>query len=86
MRYEFMKSPLMSTYLIYWTYGRFEYLERCSEAGVGIRVYTPPGRLSEAEFALKLATQCLDFYSKYFDIPYPLKKLDFIALHRRNNH
>jgi len=79
--YSFNETPYMSTYLLVWIIGNFEYLETKSSAGTKIRVYTPLGRKNEAKFALDLGAKCLDFYSEYFGIPYPLEKLDLAAIH-----
>ncbi len=82
--HHFLESPFMSTYLLVWVIGMFDYLETTSKAGVRVRVYTPPGRKADAEFALPIAAQCLDFYSEFFGIPYPLKKLDLVAVHSKS--
>lgn len=73
----------MSTYLLVWVIGVFDYLEASSKAGVKIRVYTPAGRKEDGKYALEIATQCLDFYSEYFGIPYPLQKLDLVSIHSK---
>ncbi len=51
-----------------------------SSAGTLIRVYTTSGKKHQAKFALDVAIRCLEFYNKYFDIPYPLPTLDLIAI------
>ena len=48
--------------------------------GVAVRCYTPPGKVAQGEFALDVATKALDFYDDYFDEPYPLPKLDMVAI------
>lgn len=72
---EFAPTPKMSTYLLAFIVGEFEYIERKR-----VRVFTTPGKKKQAEFALDVAIKCLDFYEKYFDIPYPLPVLDMIAI------
>ena len=76
---NFDVSPLMSTYLVAFSLGEFEYLEK-SASNVTIRVYTPPGKKEQGNFALDVAANCLQFYNDYFDISYPLPKLDLIAI------
>lgn len=77
---KFLPSPKMSTYLLAFIVGDFEYIETKSKHGVLVRVFTTPGKKHQAQFALETAAKCLDFYDDYFDIPYPLPVLDLIAL------
>lgn len=78
--FVFMDSPKMSTYLLAFVVGEFDFVSATTNHGVQVRVFTPPGRVNDAEFALKVATQSLDGYDDYFGIPYPLPKLDMIAI------
>ena len=82
---EFASTPRMSTYLLAFIIGEFEYVEGRAEqtsnsGSTQIRVFTTPGKKHQATFALEVATKCLKFYNEYFDIPYPLPTLDLIAL------
>lgn len=77
---NFAPSPKMSTYLLAFIVGEFEFLETKSKHGVVVRVFTTPGKKHQAKFALDTAARCLDFYDDYFDIKYPLPILDLIAL------
>jgi puromycin-sensitive aminopeptidase len=77
---KFSPTPKMSTYLLAFLVGDFEYLEAKSHRGVKVKVYTTPGKKHQAKFALACAVKTLDFYEKYFDIPYPLPVLDMIAI------
>ncbi len=45
-----------------------------------VRVYTPPGKSESGLFALDCATKSLDAYDDFFGIPYPLPKLDMVAI------
>ena len=77
--YNFRKTPIMSTYLIYLGVGEFEYLT--SKVGkIQIRVVTTKGNKSKGKFSLELGKKLLVSYEKYFDIKYPLPKLDLIAV------
>ena len=77
--YEFEKTPIMSTYLIYLGVGDFEFLK--GKIGkVEIRVVTTKGNKSKGQYALGLGKKLLDSYEKYFGIKYPLPKLDLIAV------
>ena len=47
---------------------------------VKLRVVTTPGKSQYGKFALECAKKCLEYFEKYFDYPYPLKKLDLLAI------
>ncbi len=77
--YNFSKTPIVSTYLIYLGVGEFEYLT--SKVGkIQIRVVTTKGNKSKGKFSLDLGKKLLTSYEKYFGIKYPLPKLDLIAV------
>ncbi|MDD5416069.1 MAG: M1 family aminopeptidase [Candidatus Daviesbacteria bacterium] len=77
---EFAPTPKMSTYLLAFIVGEFEYVEGKSDKGKVVRVFTTEGKKEQARFALDVARKCLDFYEGYFDIDYPLPVLDMIAI------
>ena len=77
--YNFSKTPVVSTYLIYLGVGEFEYLT--GKIGqIQIRVGTTKGNKSKGKFSLELGKKLLTSYEKYFGIKYPLPKLDLIAV------
>ena len=77
--YNFSKTPVVSTYLIYLGVGEFEYLT--GKVGkIQIRVVTTKGNKSKGKFSLDLGKNLLTSYEKYFGIKYPLPKLDLIAV------
>ncbi len=77
---EFAPTPIMSTYLVAFIVGDLEHIEKKTKEGVLVRVFTTHGKKHQAEFALDCAVKSLSFFSKYFDIPYPLPVLDMIAI------
>ncbi len=77
---EFEPTPKMSTYLLAFIVGDFEYVEGRTKDGVLVRVFTTPGKKDQAKFALDVAIKCLEFYNNYFGIDYPLPVLDMIAI------
>ena len=77
---SFEKTPVMSTYLVAIVVGEFDYVEQKIEGGITIRVFTPVGKKEQGRFALDVAAKTLPYYSNYFQIPYPLPKLDCIAI------
>lgn len=86
---KFEPTPKMSTYLLAFIVGDFEYIEgrtrnhadsNAEKTGTLVRVFVNPGKKHQAKFALDTAIKCLEFYNEYFDIPYPLPVLDLIAI------
>ena len=83
---KFAPTPIMSTYLLAFIIGEFEYKEgftkptKENKKGTQVRVFTTEGKSHQAKFALEVAIKSLEFYNEYFDIPYPLPTLDLIAI------
>jgi puromycin-sensitive aminopeptidase len=76
----FDRTPIMSTYLVAMIVGEFDYVESQTSDGIKVRVYTPLGKKEQGQFALECGVRCLDYYSSFFNIPYPLKKYDMIGI------
>ena len=76
----FEQTPIMSTYLLAFVFGDMKHLEAKTKRGVVVRTYATPENVKYTAFALDVAVKCLDYYSEYFDIDYPLEKCDMIAL------
>ncbi len=77
---SFASTPKMSTYLLAFIVGDFEWVEAKTKRDVLVRVLTTRGKSHQAKFALDVTVKCLEFYEEYFDIPYPLNTLDMIAI------
>ncbi|XP_028392975.1 puromycin-sensitive aminopeptidase-like [Dendronephthya gigantea] len=77
---KFAKTPIMSTYLLAFVVGEFDYVEDRDEDGILVRVYTPLEKSEQGKFALEVAVKTLPFYKNYFKISYPLPKIDLIAI------
>ncbi len=77
---DFSPTPKMSTYLAAFIVGEFESLEKKSKNGTIVRVSAVKGKGHQGKFALDCSVKFLEFYEKYFDIPYPLPSLDLIAI------
>jgi aminopeptidase N len=76
---KFLPTPKMSTYLVAFLVGDFQ----CSEGeadGVKIRGCATPDKIAMTPYSVEIAKYVLHYYNTYFGIPYPLKKLDLIAL------
>jgi len=78
---KFAETPVMSTYLLAFMAGEFETMgPTLIKNGTEVRVYTTPGKKEQGLFAREVAVKTLEFYNEYFGIPYPLPKLDLIAI------
>lgn len=77
---KFSPTPKMSTYLLAFIVGDFEFIEAKTKSGVLVRVFVTPGKKSQAKFALETTRRALEFYEDYFKIPYPLPTMDVIAI------
>lgn len=76
----FNETPKMSSYLVAFAVGDFEYVETKTNDGIVVRVYTTPGKKELARYALDLAAKALDWLSIWFDIKCPLPKCDLLAV------
>lgn len=76
----FEQTPIMSTYILAFIVGEYDYVEAKDADGVLIRVYTPVGKKEQGKFALEVSVKTLPFYKDYFGIAYPLPKMDLIAV------
>jgi len=79
-RVTFLDTPKMSTYLLAFCVGEFDCVQALTGHGVTVKVYTPPGKSDMGRFALDTAVRALDAYDDFFQLPYPLPKLDMIAI------
>jgi puromycin-sensitive aminopeptidase len=76
----FEKTPKMSTYLVALVIGHIVQSEPLMVAGVPIRVWCAPGKEKMTAYSRQFAAKVLDYYTKYFNIPYCAKKLDLVAI------
>jgi len=79
-RLEFGETPIMSTYLLAFIIGELSCVERTAEDGTIVRVYTTRGKEEQGRFALDVSVDLLGYFNEYFGIPYPLEKMDHIAI------
>ena len=77
-RVRFEQTPKMSTYLVFLGVGEFEITADSEDPRV--RAVTLPGMKSYAEFGLVFGRKSLAFSEAYYGIPYPLPKMDLIAI------
>ncbi len=78
MRVAFETTPKMSTYLVFFGVGEFEFTP--DEIDDRVRVVTLPGMQKFARFGADLGRKSLEFSESYYGIAYPLPKMDLIAI------
>jgi puromycin-sensitive aminopeptidase len=76
----FERTPAMSTYLVAFVIGDYDRLHEDSYNDTVINVYTPVDNQNLGEFALDIAKKSLQYFTEFFQIDYPLPKLDLIAV------
>ena len=77
---SFLDTPRMSPYLLAFCVGEFDCVQALTLHNVLVKVYSPPGKADSGKFALDCAVRCLDAYNDFFGVPYPLPKLDMVAI------
>jgi aminopeptidase N len=76
---SFARSVPMSTYLVGLFVGEMDLLED-SVDGIRLAIHTVKGKRERARYAMEATKELLRYYNDYFGEPYPLVKLDQIAL------
>ncbi|KAJ1180035.1 hypothetical protein NDU88_005259 [Pleurodeles waltl] len=78
---RFERTPKMSTYLLAFIVCDFDKIER-TENNIQIRIWARKKAIEEGQgvYALNITGPILNFYEKYYQLPYPLPKSDQIAL------
>ena len=76
---RFAATPSMASYLNVLCIGELDAIEKKS-GGVLHRVIATRGKAEMGRYALDSSAQVTEFYNEYFGTPYPLPKLDEIAV------
>ncbi|MDP6451748.1 MAG: M1 family aminopeptidase, partial [SAR202 cluster bacterium] len=77
---QFAETPIMSTYLLAFIVGDIACVEDTTPDGTLMRVWATRGNEEKGQFALETSIDLLAYFNDYFGIPYPLSKLDHLAL------
>nr|CAD7448211.1 unnamed protein product [Timema bartmani] len=78
---EFRTSVPMVTYLTCFIVSDFQRLPPVNiSQGFPFSVYSTPAQVNKTAYALELGSKVTEYYIDYFNIPYPLPKLDMIAI------
>lgn len=77
----FKTTPVMSTYLLAFVCGDMNYIEGKTKDGVTIRSWACTARdKNHLQYSVDEGTKILELFTDYFQTPYPLEKLDMVAL------
>lgn len=77
---KFNRSPKMSTYLLAFIVAELKSIST-NKFRLPIKVWmTPEQNEEDGKFALEVAAKTLAFYEKAFQAPYPLPKMDMVAI------
>ena len=80
--YIFQKIPKISTYLLTFTIGYYEYIEKyitkIDNTKLRLRVYGPENQIDKVDYCLLTTEESLKKYEKIFKIPFYIDKLDSI--------
>uniref|UniRef100_A0A8B9HSR5 Leucyl-cystinyl aminopeptidase n=2 Tax=Astyanax mexicanus TaxID=7994 RepID=A0A8B9HSR5_ASTMX len=76
---EFEKSVNMSTYLVAFIVANFV-SANANVSNTLVSVYAVPDKKDQVHYALEAATKLLHFYNTFFEIEYPLRKLDLVGI------
>jgi puromycin-sensitive aminopeptidase len=76
----FADSIRMSTYLVAFVVGELEATAPVMVGPTPLRVWCVPGKRHLTAFALEIGAFSLDFFERYYGMPYPGDKLDMLAI------
>ena len=77
-RVVFQRTPVMSTYLLFFGVGEFEFFQ--DDVDPRVRVAALPGLQNTVGLGLAFGRTALKFCEDYYGIEYPLAKMDLIAV------
>ncbi|VDN02876.1 unnamed protein product [Thelazia callipaeda] len=77
---SFMESPPMSSYLLAIAITDFAFIEGITKKGTRFRIWSREEAVNQTAYALRAGIAALEFYENYYNIPFPLKKQDMMAL------
>ena len=77
---RFGETPIMSTYLLAFVVGDLVGIHQQANEKTTVGVWTTRGKEDQGRFALDTSVKLLSYFNDYFGIPYPLEKLDHIAI------
>ncbi len=80
-RTVFRETPKISTYLVAFTVGPYEFTEVAkTPSGIPVRVCLPPGLAAQGTYARDAHVRSVEWLQAYTAIPYPYYKVDAIGI------
>ncbi|HSX53344.1 MAG TPA: M1 family metallopeptidase [Patescibacteria group bacterium] len=77
----FETAPIMSTYLLAFVYGEMHAVAGKTKSGVEVKSWATVAQpKTHLNYANSEAVKLLEFFEDYFEVAFPLKKLDQVAL------
>lgn len=82
----FKPTVRMSTYLVALVVGPLSSVSSTVPAGgqgahsIDVKVWARRGMENKLRFALDTATRVVAFFQRFYDVPYPLPKVDMVAI------
>lgn len=72
----------MSTYLVAYSINDFEYREAVANMSTAVtfRIWARRDAINDVDYARSFGPQVLNFYENYFDVKFPLPKMDMMAV------
>ncbi|MBN3275017.1 ERAP1 aminopeptidase, partial [Polyodon spathula] len=77
---HFLHSVKMSSYLVAFVVSDFASNSTASKRGTKVSVFAPSEQMDQTQYALHAGVKILQFFEEYFQIPYPLPKIDLVAI------
>ncbi|XP_069977546.1 aminopeptidase N-like [Penaeus vannamei] len=77
---RFERSVPMSTYLVAFVVSDFSYIPSTSGKDTLFRMWVQPSAILHAEYVSEVGSKILAFYESYFNVSYPLPKMDMVAV------
>lgn len=77
----FETTPRMSTYLLAFVCGDIHKTQTTTDSGIEVAIWATTAQpASSFDFALDVSKRSIEFFEHYFGAPYPLPKIDHVAL------
>ena len=78
---KFNTTPKMSTYLFAFVVGDLHSVSTKTKGNIEVNIWANKNHeLSKLDFALDVAKRSIEFFEDYFDVKYPLPKMDLVAI------
>lgn len=76
---SFKQTPIMSTYLVAFIVGDLDYIETYTN-NIRVRAYATRANKSKLAFPLDISARALAWFIDWFQIDYPIDKVDMVAI------